>query len=98
MLATPAGTPAMLPLLDSSHTDPINVPGLLDIAVEEYSSWQQSRVSSEMLKDDIKKQRDVALANSLDLKQIYEDQNPDFFIKHGVKDGVALRFVCDISG
>jgi hypothetical protein len=82
MLVTPAGTPTMLPLLDSSHTNPINVPGLLDIAVKEYSSWQQSRVSSEMLKDDIKKPRDMALANSLDLKQIYEDQNPELFLSN----------------
>lgn len=46
--------------------------------------------------DDIEKTRDVALGNGLDLKQIYEDQDPDFFIKQGVKVGVARRFVRDI--
>jgi hypothetical protein len=38
----------------------------------------------------------VALTNGLDLKQIDKDQDPEFFIKHGVKVGVARRFVDDI--
>lgn len=65
-------------------------------SVVEYSDWQQSRVSSEALKDDIRKARDLALANGLDLKQIHGDQDTDFFIKQGVKAGVARRFVCEI--
>lgn len=76
--------------------DPIEIPGLHDVAVVEYSDWQQSRVSSEALKDDIRKARDLALANGLDLKQIHGDQDTDFFIKQGVKVGVARRFVCEI--
>lgn len=80
-----------------SHPDPIDIPGLHDIAVVEYSDWQQSRVSSEALKDDVRKARDLVLANGLDLKQIHSDQDPDFFIKKGVKMGVARRFVCEIT-
>lgn len=51
---------------------------------------------NETFRDNIKKARDVALENCLDLVQIYEDQDPSFFVKHGVKVGVARRFVRDI--
>jgi hypothetical protein len=87
----------MLPHSSPGPVDPIIVPDLpLDKAVREYSSWHQSRVDCQTLKDDIKKARDVALTNGLDLKQIHEDKDPIFFIKHGVKVGVARRFVQDI--
>ncbi|KAM5480721.1 hypothetical protein MaudMau93_007408 [Microsporum audouinii] len=56
------------------HLDPINISGLLDVAVEKYSNWQQTRVGSERFKDDIKKACGIALENCLDLKQIHEDQ------------------------
>lgn len=73
------------------------VHGLLDVAVEDYTKWQQSRVGNETFRDDIKKACDVALANCLDLMQIYEDQDPGFFVTEGVKVGVARRFVRDIG-
>jgi hypothetical protein len=47
--------------------EPVEIPGLLNVAVEEYSKWQQSRVSRDILKEDIRKARDLALANGLDL-------------------------------
>ncbi|OZJ01562.1 hypothetical protein BZG36_05503 [Bifiguratus adelaidae] len=96
MLATPAATPAIPLSEDTHHTDHLNVPGLRDLAVEEYSSWQQSQVNDEILKAEFRKARDVALADGLDLEQVYEDQDPDFFVKHGVKRGIARRFVGDI--
>jgi hypothetical protein len=46
--------------------------------VEEYTEWQQSRVSNETFRDNIKKARDVTLENCLDFMQIYEDQDPGF--------------------
>ncbi|TPX22278.1 hypothetical protein DIZ76_014146 [Coccidioides immitis] len=50
------------PHSNSGPIDPIIVPNLpLDIAVRDYSSWQQSRVDCQTLKDDIEKARDVAL-------------------------------------
>lgn len=73
------------------------VPGHRDIAVKEYSDWQQSKVRSEALKAEFHKAHDVALADGLDLEQIYGDQDPNFFIKKGVKPGVARRFVSDIE-
>ncbi|KAJ5993369.1 hypothetical protein N7451_009093 [Penicillium sp. IBT 35674x] len=47
--------------------------------------------------ENINKARDVTLENCLDLMQIYEDQDPGFFVKHGVKVGAARRFVRDIG-
>ncbi|OQE62923.1 hypothetical protein PENNAL_c0256G06018 [Penicillium nalgiovense] len=81
----------------SACAEPIIVHGLLDVAVGEYTEWQQSRVSNEAFRDNITKARDVTLENCLDLMQVYEDQDPDFFVKRGVKVGAARRFVRDIG-
>ncbi|KAJ5737221.1 uncharacterized protein N7483_002346 [Penicillium malachiteum] len=77
--------------------EPIIIDGLLDVAVAEYTEWQQSRVSNEAFRENINKARDVTLENCLDLMQFYEDQDPGFFVKHGVKVGAARRFVHDIG-
>ena len=39
----------------------------------------------------------MTLENCLDLIQVYEDQGPGFFVKHGVKVGATRRFVRDIG-
>jgi hypothetical protein len=64
----------------------------------EYTKWQQSSVTHETFRDNINKARDVTLENCLDLMQIYEDQDPSFFVTHGVKIGAARRFVGDTIG
>lgn len=84
-------------LAKSSSAESIIVHGLLDVAVEKYTEWQRSRVSNEAYRDNINKERDVTLDNCLDISQIYEDQDPGFFVKHGVEVGAARRFVCDIG-
>ena len=38
----------------------------------------------------------MALENCLDLKQIDKDQDFNYFVKEGVKVGVARRFVSEI--
>jgi len=38
----------------------------------------------------------MTLAHCLDLKQIYNHVDPDFFVKEGVKIGAAHRWVNDI--
>jgi hypothetical protein len=73
------------------------VPGFWDVAVEEYTDWQVSQVKSEKLQVDIQKARDIALEDGLDLRTIYEDQDPSFFTERGIKIGVAKRFVRDIE-
>jgi hypothetical protein len=75
----------------------LDVPGFLDAAVEEYSNWQQSRVRREDQKNDIQNMCDMALEHGFDLQQLYDDQDPDFFISRGIKLGVARRFIRDIS-
>lgn len=84
------GRPSSVVLLD--------IPGPRDVAVKLYSEWQQSNVVDEGLKTEFQKACDVSLNDGLDLEQIYEDQDPEFFIQSGVKRGVARRFVRDISG
>jgi hypothetical protein len=81
----------------SSCPEPIMIYGPLDVAVEEYAEWQLSRASNEMFRDNINKARDVTLENCLDLMQVHGDQDPDFFVKHGVKVGAARRFAHDIG-
>lgn len=78
-------------------TESIIIDSLIDVAVDEYTEWQQSRVSKETFRENINKSRDVTLENCLDFMQIYEDQYPGFFVKHGVKAGAARRFVRDIG-
>lgn len=69
-----------------------DIPGLLEVAVEENAKWHLSRVGTESYKENIKKARDIALDNCLDISQI-RGESPDFFVQHGVAIGVARRFV-----
>ena len=75
----------------------LDIHGFLDVAVEEYSDWQQSRVRREDQKNEIRKLCSIALDHGLDLQQLYDDQDPGFFVKEGVKVGIAQRFIRDIQ-
>jgi hypothetical protein len=75
----------------------LDIHGFLDVAVEEYSDWQQSRVRREDQKNEIQKLCNIALDHGLDLQQLYDDQDPGFFTKEGVKVGIARRFIRDIQ-
>jgi hypothetical protein len=75
----------------------LDIPGFLDVAVEEYSDWQQSRVRREDQKNEIRKLCNIALDHGLDLQQLYDDQDPGFFVKDGIKVGIAPRFIRDIQ-
>jgi hypothetical protein len=76
----------------------LDIPGPRDAAVIAYSEWQQSNVVDEALKDEFRKACVATLEDGLDLEQVYEDQDPSFFVSSGVKRGVARRFVSDIDG
>ena len=41
----------------------------------------------------MKRATDIALAHGLDLKQIFLDNNPDFFTGEGVELGAARRYI-----
>jgi hypothetical protein len=53
------------------------MPGFLDAAVEQYSDWQQSRISREDQKNYIHNMFDMALKHGLDLQQFHDDQESD---------------------
>jgi hypothetical protein len=92
-----SNSPMATPPLVAPPIIPLVIPGLRDVAVKEYSDWQQSKVVDPILKAEFQKACDVALADGLDLEQIHEDQDPGFFTDKGVKTGVARRFVSDIK-
>jgi uncharacterized protein YpbB len=62
---------------------PLVVPSLRDVAMKEYSDWQQSQVNDETLKAEFQKAYELALTDGFDLEQIHEDQNLSFFIESG---------------
>lgn len=64
--------------------------------MQAYSHWQQSQVGDEAWKAEFQKACDVALDEGLDLEQIDEDKDPEYFRKRGIKWGIARRFVKDI--
>jgi hypothetical protein len=87
-------------------TEPLSIHGLRDIALKEYTVWQQSQVSDDILKTEYMIAYEKAMEAGLDLEQIHEDQDPEFFMSKdndkdkdkgvGVRPGVARRFVKDI--
>lgn len=83
-------------LTRASSIDRFNFPGLWDVAVTEYTEWQESNLRDQTLKTEFRKACEIALADGLDLEQVYEDQDPDFFVRRGVKRGIARRFAGDI--
>ncbi|KAF2820762.1 hypothetical protein CC86DRAFT_303961, partial [Ophiobolus disseminans] len=80
-----------------SRSHGLDIPGPRDAAVIAYCEWQQSNVVDELLKDEFRKACVATLEDGLDLEQVYEDQDPGFFVSSGVKRGVARRFVSDID-
>jgi hypothetical protein len=75
----------------------LDIPGPRDTAVIAYSEWQQLNVVDDALKEEFQKACAATLGDGLDLEQVYEDQDPNFFVRNGVKRGVARRFVSDID-
>lgn len=71
----------------------LDIPGPRDEAVKEYSEWQVTNVTDDTLKAAFRKVCDLMLENGLDLEQVYQDQDPGFFIGKGIKMGIARRFV-----
>jgi hypothetical protein len=57
------------------------IPGPWDLAVKEYTEWQQSNVVDEKLKAEFSRACEVVLEDGMGLEQVYEDQSPGFFIQ-----------------
>jgi hypothetical protein len=75
----------------------LNKPGPRDIAVVAYSDWQRSNVIDEAQRVQYQRSCDATLQDMLDLEQVYESQDSEFYIWSGVKRCVARRFVSDIA-
>lgn len=54
-------------------------------------------MSNEIFRENIYTAYNTAPKNCFDLMQIYEDQDPNSLLKHGVKVDTARPFVCDIN-
>ncbi|KAK7937487.1 uncharacterized protein PG986_014355 [Apiospora aurea] len=74
----------------------LNMPGLLDDAVQEYCNWLGSRVARVDLKLEYQKICDITLKEGLDLELVYEAQDATLYEQKGIKMGAARRFVRDI--
>ena len=95
--STASGDSTPTPTKWLSRKDQLDIPGPRDVAVTVYSEWQQSKVIDQTLQLEYQKACDATLRDGLDLEQVFEDQDADFFIRSGVKRGVARRFVRDIK-
>lgn len=92
-----AGTP--VPDVPSTSTviNRLDIPDHRDEAVEDYCTWQQSKVKKPTLKVEYKKACDIIIEDGMDLELIHRDPNPEFLIQRGVKRGIAQRIVGDID-
>jgi hypothetical protein len=91
------GTQAVNVRTTASQLKRLGISGLRDVAMKDYSQWQQSNVDSEELKEEFQKACDMALADGLDLELLHADQDSQFFSNKGIKRGIARRFVGDID-
>lgn len=81
----------------STKASRLSLPGFRDANVQAYCDWQLSQVENELWKDEFRKACAVALEDGLDLDQINELSDPEYFKNRGVKWGIARRFVKDIK-
>jgi hypothetical protein len=76
----------------------LNIPGPSNVAVRAYSAWQQSNVVDGILKKEFRKACDCCIGGWVRSGAGVEDQDHGFFVRSGVKRGIARRFVGDING
>ncbi|KAK2021448.1 hypothetical protein LX32DRAFT_604751 [Colletotrichum zoysiae] len=88
----PRPTPA-----STSHTPTrLKISGPRDSALRSYYEWQCSQVLDDAFKAGYRKAYEVMVDHCLDLEQVDEDQDAQFFMDNGVKKGAAARFIRDI--
>jgi uncharacterized protein YdiU (UPF0061 family) len=63
------------------------------MVLKDYSKWHVSKVDDNDLKNDYQKACQVVLKNGLDLQQIFNCLDSNFFIEKEVKVGMAHCFV-----
>lgn len=72
------------------------IPRLRDDAVEEYCRWHCLKVKSRNQKRQYELARNLTLEVYFDLELLHEDNNPQHFIRQGVTEGIARRWVRDV--
>ncbi|GLA89530.1 hypothetical protein AtubIFM56815_004010 [Aspergillus tubingensis] len=80
----------------STKASRLKIAGFRDANVQAYCDCCQSQVANELWKDEFHKACDVALGDGLDLDQIDELSDPEYFKNRGVRWGIPRRFVRDI--
>ncbi|KAF3404020.1 hypothetical protein F1880_010323 [Penicillium rolfsii] len=89
---------SVLPLVkNGQEANQLMIDGPRDVAMRDYSAWQETNVIDETLEAQFRLACDVTLTNGLDLEQIHKDHDAGFYIEKGVAVGIARRFVGDIG-
>jgi hypothetical protein len=87
--------PSLAPIASSIPS--IDVPGFRDEEGDKYYAWHESKVREEEQKEEYRKACRIMKRDYMDLKMLYQEPDPDFLIKEGVKKWPALHAVCDID-
>ena len=75
----------------------LRIVGQRDVLVQEYTNWQRSQVLSADLQTQYSKAGNAVLKYGWDLEQLYRRKNAKFLVDEGILEGIAERFVEDIS-
>jgi hypothetical protein len=75
----------------------LRIMGHRDVVVQEYTDWQRSQVLSDDLKTQYSKAGNAVLKHGWDLEQLHRRKNTKFMVDEGILEGIAERFVEDIS-
>jgi hypothetical protein len=74
----------------------LDIPGYRDDAVKDYIQYLQGKVRSKPHKEQFEKAGNIVLDDFLDLDQVYQEQNPEFFTAREVELAPAIQFIKDI--
>ncbi|KIW36635.1 uncharacterized protein PV06_11147 [Exophiala oligosperma] len=74
----------------------LDIPGFRDDAVKDYVHYLQSKVRNKRHQAEFEKAGNIVLDDFLDLDQVYQEHNTDFFTARDVKLAPAIQFIRDI--
>jgi len=92
-----SGSSMDLTVRSSLRSSSLSIPGMRDDAVDAYCRFHCSRVKSQAQKQNYELARDLTLERGFDLDLIYEDNDAQYYIDQGIIEGVARRWVKDVS-
>lgn len=74
----------------------LDIPGYRDDAVKDYVHYLQGKVRSKRHQTEFEKAGNIVLDDFLDLDQVYQDHNAEYFTARDVKLAPAIQFIKDI--